>query len=344
MTALFVTPFFTSKPLTGFENAILRDYEDVKFKYNSAIVVCSSCRNVDASIEIIVLKNTWLASFKLLIQSPLSMIARLKNARLCFFIKDIIMNQNYSFVHLNQPWIFYGPIDEKNLLLQVRFHNDDVKYMQVLAKLETNIFLKFLLLLESIKVIYLLKKIDSTNSQLICYTKKDVIGLKKYLPSTTNIRILAFPITLLNDIQHPTSNSRIVFFGGDNRPNRESLTWLEKNFCPSIDESIDLYSSSESLLKNYQFSPWIKSRGYSKDMLSLYPSPPIFVFPVFSGSGIKMKVVDAVETGCYVITTLEGAAGLGDQHNNLIVLKDFSVKKLFKNIENLRKKNGPLYE
>ncbi|CAN4273138.1 GT4_PimA-like domain containing protein [Methylophilaceae bacterium] len=336
MKAVFVTPSFTLKPLSGFENAVLRDYANVSSLYKSVVVVCSSCRDIDDSVSIIILKNRWLDSLKLFLISPFSLIVRLKNARLCLFVRKNIINSNYTFIHLNQPWLYYGRLCKLNSLLQVRFHNDDVRYLRVLAFLEKSILKKILLFIESLKVIYLLFRIDSIKSQLVCYTNNDVAGLKKYLRLEANIIVMAFPAKLLKLVQYPNPTSRIVFFGSDNRPNRESLEWFERNFCPSFKESIDFYSSSESIQEHFKDSKWIKQKGYSADIIALYSASPIFVFPVFSGSGIKMKVVDALETGSFVITTTEGAAGISALQKNLIILEDFSVKTLSHTIKSLR--------
>jgi hypothetical protein len=336
MKAVFVTPSFTLKPLTGFENAVLRDYDSVRSRYKSVVVVCSSCRDIDDSVTIIILRNRWLDSLKLFFISPFSLIVRLKNARLCLFVKENIINSNYTFIHLNQPWLYYGSLCKLNSLLQVRFHNDDVRYLRVLAFLEKSILKKILLFIESLKVIYLLLRIDSVKSQLVCYTNNDVVGLSKYLSLNANINVVAFPAKFFKPVQYPNLTSRIIFFGSDNRPNRESLEWLERIFCPSFKESIDFYSSSESIQEHFKDAKWIKQKGYAVNIAALYSDPPIFVFPVFSGSGIKLKVVDALETGSFVITTIEGAAGLSDLQKNLIILKDFSVKTLSNAITSIR--------
>lgn len=340
MKVIFATPFFTSIPKNGFENAVLRDYEDLKSKYQNVEVFCSESRDVDPSVELTQIKSRLVDRLKLFASNPLSMFLRLKHSGLCILLKKYLENGDLSYAHLNQPWLFYEKVTNPNVHLDVRFHNNDVEYLKILARLEKKFFKKLILLIEAKKLVYLLGRIRGPQYNFICYSDRDVIGLKPYLRSDIKIKAMPFSFNFPGVLKTPLSDSKLVFFGGGNRPNLESLLWLENEGCPYIEDKIDLYSSDVSLCSTFAKSKWINVMGYSKDIVGIYASPPIFIFPIFSGSGIKLKVVDAIETGCFVLTSEEGASGLDRSISNLIVLENFTPLSLMRSINKLRKSSG----
>lgn len=106
----------------------------------------------------------------------------------------------------------------------------------------------------------------------------------------------------------PSMGIRLVFIGdGHYAPNAQAVNFLEKLqvLDPHL-PPIHVYGKGYSVKKNSK----IVFHGY-QDSANMYYRDDIHVLPIFSGAGIKNKVVIALESGLRVITTREGANGIG---------------------------------
>jgi hypothetical protein len=340
MISIFVTPFFTLNPRSGFENAVLRDFDSMRRRGHAVVVLCADYRDINDSVSVVRIKTKLFDSVRMFLRSPFAFWARFKYSSLCLFTEELLSESIFNSVHLNQPWIFLGHPSSLKSTINIRCHNDDIKYLKDLKKLEKNIILKLMIHLECLKLKSLFAKLDSKKYNIIFYSAKDLEGTKPLLGPSTSTSVDELFVSTQASLKLPTVNSRLVFFGGGNRPNVESLEWLENIACPIIEDFVELYSSDEALCQRFSKSKWIRVHGYSKNILDNFLDYPIFIFPVFSGSGVKLKVVDALETGCFVITTPEGAAGISNSLENLVVLREITPSGLKKQIERLRCKSA----
>lgn len=140
-----------------------------------------------------------------------------------------------------------------------------------------------------------------------------------------------FPILELDREISLKSGGRIVFVGDGNYfPNKKALGYLEElvvNLAPET--IIDVYG------KGFQStSPNFRLHGY-KQAEVIYRQGDLYLAPIFSGAGLKLKVAIPVWNGLRVVTTPEGANGF--KKSDLIVVAkskiEFAEKiKEFQNI------------
>lgn len=105
------------------------------------------------------------------------------------------------------------------------------------------------------------------------------------------------------------------------RPNVDGLKWFLEEVWPDL---IDKYPSiqfdvagnglSEKFRAKYS-SPNINYLGFVDDLEPLRQSSTIFIAPLFSGSGMKLKIVEGLASGLPIITTKFGAEGIEIEHN-----------------------------
>ena len=123
----------------------------------------------------------------------------------------------------------------------------------------------------------------------------------------------------------PSSIKRFVMLGDWNYyPNRQGLlefikvVWLDGELSKAgIVLSIYGRSFPHSLLS----LPGVDFCGYG-EMLEIFTEKSIFISPILLGSGVKNKTLMPLKAGCIVVSLPEGAIGVEDEPN-LIVVKDF---------------------
>jgi glycosyltransferase involved in cell wall biosynthesis len=107
----------------------------------------------------------------------------------------------------------------------------------------------------------------------------------------------------------------LVFVGSDNPHNRKGMKWFFNYVYPLLDESMQLLIVGT-------VSKYIKPRAnvvlfkYLEKLDDLYTGSRISICPLLGGTGLKIKVVEALSFGLPVITTYKGVAGFPSKINN----------------------------
>lgn len=122
----------------------------------------------------------------------------------------------------------------------------------------------------------------------------------------------------------------ILFVGKMNySPNIKAVTRFATNIFPRIKAShasarfrIVGAFPSEDVIRLAQVSESVSVEGYIEDLEECYRSASIVVAPMFSGSGIQNKILQAMAAGCCVVTTPIGAEGLEVNSDAFVVAKD----------------------
>ncbi len=121
-------------------------------------------------------------------------------------------------------------------------------------------------------------------------------------------------------INRSPMKNRIISIGSlDWLPNEEGLIWFIKNVWPIILTSIDKpkfqivgRNPSSRILKNSNSN--IEIHGSVADVRSYAIEASVFVVPLFSGSGTRLKVLEAMAMGIPIVSTEKGAEGI--EYNN----------------------------
>lgn len=125
---------------------------------------------------------------------------------------------------------------------------------------------------------------------------------------------------------HP--NMSIGFIGSlDWMPNREGLEWFLKFVWPQVYKKwpkltfhIAGRNPSPSLLELKM--PNVIVHGEVEDASAFISDHPIMVVPLFSGSGMRVKVVEGMALGKFVITTSLGKEGIPADHKEHVWIAD----------------------
>lgn len=112
----------------------------------------------------------------------------------------------------------------------------------------------------------------------------------------------------------------ILFVGGDFYANIDGITDFIKNALPKLD--IDLYvvgSCCNSLIADSKImnNQQVFMKGFVEDISGIYEAASAVICPIYSGSGMKTKTVEALKYGKYVFATPEAFEGITADFNKI---------------------------
>jgi len=222
-------------------------------------------------------------------------------------VKDIILQKNISVVITNYVWtskIFSFLTNIKKILythdmFSNRFENTGMSFFST-SKIEEGKALERADTIISIQEneTFFFKNITS---------KKVVTGF-----SPSEINILPF-----------ANNENILFFGGANQLNIDAVNLFVKNVFSEIIKKNPavklLIGGSISSVLNFNNDTNIELLGYFKNIENFYKLGDIVINPVFSGTGLKIKTIEALSHAKLVVASSHSVQGLFDQKNVPIV-------------------------
>jgi len=124
-------------------------------------------------------------------------------------------------------------------------------------------------------------------------------------------------------------------------PNLESFLYLKNEIFPEVrmffkDASITVIGRvSDEMISKYGDEGGILFRGYVEDIEEALSEVEVFVAPIFSGTGIKTKILTAMAVGLPVVTTPLGVEGLDVRNMEEIVIAESrdqfirAIRKIF---------------
>ena len=116
-------------------------------------------------------------------------------------------------------------------------------------------------------------------------------------------------------------HDRAYFIGSmDWTPNLEALHWIVENIFPglaSLNNAFHITVAGNKMPEEFieKTNKTFEVQGMVENPEKFIESFGILIAPIFSGGGLKIKVVEAMANGKLVITTPIGAEGLGAEPN-----------------------------
>lgn len=123
-------------------------------------------------------------------------------------------------------------------------------------------------------------------------------------------------------------NPRIFIIGAMNWiPNQEGVRWFLENVWTDLHKK---YPSLEFHIAGREMPVWMQTlslenvvvEGEVEDASAFYQANDIMIVPLFSGSGIRIKVIEAMAYGKTVISTTLGAEGIGYTRGENLLIAD----------------------
>jgi glycosyltransferase involved in cell wall biosynthesis len=234
-------------------------------------------------------------------------------------LKKLISN-NFDIIQVEGLSMYnYLPVIRKctNVPMVFRPHNIENLIYAGLSMEENNPFksLYFRVLSRRIKKVEkdILNKFDA----VIPISKNDLAWMKEEgLSKPTFVMIPGVDPKEIGE--YVESNSKKVFFIGalDWQPNINGLNWFIKNVWPNVVNRIPESefiiagrNASEKTISNFK-GPNISYAGEVESSLGFIKDKSVMVVPLFSGSGIRMKIIEGMSFGKSIVATPLAAEGI----------------------------------
>ena len=139
------------------------------------------------------------------------------------------------------------------------------------------------------------------------------------------------------NLEHPS----LFHIGSlDWAPNQEGLIWFIEKCWPKISEKfpdLKFYIAGRNapdwLVKRFQ-APNIVFEGEVEDAYQFMNSKSIMVVPLFSGSGMRIKIIEGMALGKAIVSTPIGTEGISTQSGKNILIAD-NEKEFIQDVERL---------
>jgi glycosyltransferase involved in cell wall biosynthesis len=210
-------------------------------------------------------------------------------------------------------YLYHGELNSRKVLL--RLHNVEFEYYKQLARSTTNFYKKIYYTLES----RLLKKYETIiarKAKLISVNEKDKATYQKVFQAK-DVEFL--PVFLpFNKVNSQIGKGSFCFYHGNLSvaENEKAALWLLKNIFNqliNIPFIIAGKNPSEELMnealknKNVQ----ITSNPSQNEMEELIKNAHLHLLPSFNSTGIKIKLLNALFNGRFIITNAASLEGTG---------------------------------
>ncbi len=268
-------------------------------------------------------------------------------------VLNLLQKNKYKFVFIDEIFgslvlldnVIREVIKEQGLKIFMQVHN--IESILIQRYLKNKFYLSFFLALEKKFAEKWEQKLWQLVDKTIFISQKDYNYAKNLIKDNREAFNFFFPsnaIKLSNKIDLSYTSYNILHIGtGHWPPNVEGLEFFLKKVFPLIKEQevnakfIHIGKGIPNFLKKLGNEKDIYIYDYIEDIEPFYEKANVFVVPLLTGSGIKIKILDAMCKGLPIITTPIGIEGIPFT-DGIIVCKNANemAKKI---VELLKDKN-----
>lgn len=264
---------------------------------------------IDTSIRI------WDA-FANLFKSSSYNIDRFTHPDFAKIIQNLIDNNSYDFIHFEGLFVAqYRAMIHTQVKTILRQHNVEYKIWQTLAGTKSGIKKLYIQLLAN-RLEQFEKRAVAGFDALVSITEADKIQIQNELGFKGKIISIPAGIESKTNSGKAIQSHCIYHIGSmEWMPNLEAMQWFHDEIWPILNQ----YNSKAEFFmagKNMptHLNQWNEQRfhvvGEVGDLEEFSADKAILAVPLRSGSGIRIKTIEAMMSGKAVVTTSQGALGL----------------------------------
>ncbi|HIP36446.1 MAG TPA: glycosyltransferase [Crocinitomix sp.] len=271
-------------------------------------------------------------AFSALVTSDSYNISRFFSSDFNSKLKSILINNEYDIVHLESlfltPYIDTIRRNSKSKII-LRSHNLEHLIWERLANLEKNKAKKIYLKHLAKKLKQYEKSVLNDVDAIATISSEDQ---NRYVELQCNVPIETISFALKINQYPPTyyditKNKLKLFHIGsmDWMPNIEAINWFVNDIFPQLNnKDITLNIAGKNMpkhllnlnLKNFKANKEVKS---AIEYMSKFD---VMIVPLLSGSGMRIKIIEAMALGKTVITTSVGLEGIDAKNGKEVLVAD----------------------
>lgn len=264
-------------------------------------------------------------------------VYKFKSKEMVDYLRKLAKTEKYDCIYFDHLQLYvYGKYtselwpDAKTILDE---HNCETMIMQRMLENSKNIAKKIFLELETYKLRKFERKALSEIFHTIVLSKEDYGALKKVKGGKFEHTIIqtGVPDSGKKKNHRQTGNKIPILFVGSLawKPNDQGLIWFLTEVVPLLNEAeypYHLYivgkNASETVKKLTEQNANITITGYVPDVNDYYELCHYMIVPLFIGSGLRVKIIEAFSHGMPVVSTSTGAEGIQYTDGEDILIAD----------------------
>lgn len=250
-------------------------------------------------------------------------------------VEFVSINGPYDVVHCETLFtVFYGlylrdnnPWKERTIRVVYRSHNVEWKIQDDLAaSSHANLLNRYVRLRLAQQTMKYEIAVANLCDGIVCISERDAEWYRQN--SRANVVSLLPGIAVTEPSGSVQIDLSIGFLGSlDWKPNAEGLAWFVKDVFPLIRQAVpgvtlSVAGRSSARYRNRWDDADIQIIGEVPSAVDFIARHTVMVAPVFSGSGIRIKLLEAFACGSVVVTTSKGAEGLGIENQRECFVAD----------------------
>ena len=149
---------------------------------------------------------------------------------------------------------------------------------------------------------------------LIAINKRDAVGLAKLAPEADIVTAMhCQPQPALKLPSFPLEFPQLLFVGSRYKPNIDAMHWFIDKVLPLVESRVDKLQVKVIGAVSRQLSDVpasVELCGYVPNLEKHYAQATLVVVPLQSGSGLKIKLVEALAYGKALVSTSIGLQGI----------------------------------
>lgn len=253
---------------------------------------------------------------------------KFENKKMYHLIDDMFSDQSWDIVfidYLNMQ--IYGEYinekyKEKYRYMILKDHNLEYEIVKQASKKERGIK-KAILEIEWKRTLKYEKKAICDADLVYSVCDENTKFMKKFNVSSYTM----FPTYDSKKVIHKSSGNGILFMGNLSwKANMEGLVWFVDEVLPMINEEVPdaklTIVGSGPAENPFISNKNVDYKGYIKDISNIYYNQAIFIVPLFEGSGIRIKILDAFYNGIAVVSTSLACGTIGATDGIEILIRD----------------------
>lgn len=249
------------------------------------------------------------------------------------FIRKISKKQSFDVIYVDHDVMiqYLGAVSTQNKALVI-YDEHNISSLAAWRNflIEKNPIDRLAYLLETTKWYFYEQKYFSHFNHIFAISPVDRKRLIKRGIISKKITFLPIPIKTKPIFKFNPKEKNILFIGLMSwKPNEDGFWWFYKKIFPKIKKEIPgvrltvIGAYPSKLMKEIaKIDDNLEILGYVKSLRPYLKKALVFIVPIRSGGGIRIKILDAFSKGIPVVSTTIGAEGIGVRNKREILIAD----------------------
>ncbi len=259
-------------------------------------------------------------------------VKRFKSVEFEEALKKLLSETTFDIIQLEGSYMaLYLPVLRKHSSAKIvlRSHNIEHEIWQRMALNEINPLKKWYFNLLSEKI----KQFENTTMHgvdaIAAITSRDKEYYQKqgFKGELVTVNAGANLSKFQPDFSKTTPGTLCFLAGMDWMPNQQGLDWFLDMIWPEVKNNIPeiiLHIAGKAMPEKYYYldDTSVEIHGLVPDAVEYLQKYEIFIVPLLSGGGMRLKVVEGMAVGKCILATTVGAEGVEYSNKNNIVIAD----------------------